>query len=163
MTLELSAQRLWKRLSAADRQAAANHLFAEPSPEAVAGAFGVIARARRMRPQTVRAMAPDAQARAVASILDPGEALAASLLVALHLGERRPLLKAFLDAMHLPHEDGILKEEAESEPAPTSEGLRAGIEALGSFPRDQVATYLNTLYLQDPGRWAALETDAVSL
>jgi hypothetical protein len=162
MTLELSAQRLWRRLSAADRQAAASHLFAEPAPEAVAGAFGVIARARRMRPQAVRAMTPEAQARAVASVLDPGEALAASLLVALHLGERRALLKAFLDAMRLPHEDGILKEEADNEPAPSADGLRAGIRALASFPQDQVATYLNTLYLQDPERWSALaESDVV--
>lgn len=156
MILELSAQRLWKRLRAADRQAAASHLFAEQAPEAVAGALGVIARARRMRPQAVRAMAPEAQARAVGSILDPGEALAASLLVALHLGARRDLLKAFLDAMGLPHEDGILKDEADKAPAPTLEELRQGIQALASFPSDQVATYLNTLYLQDPERWGRL-------
>jgi hypothetical protein len=163
MILELSAQRLWKRLGAADRQAAASHLFAEPAPEAVAGAFGVIARARRMRPQAVRAMAPEAQARAVASILDPGEALAASLLVALHLGARRDLLKAFLDAMGLPHEDGILTDDADKAPAPTLDGLRQGIKALASFPKDQVATYLNTLYLQDPERWSGLaEVDGVS-
>jgi len=162
MILELSAQRLWKRLSAGDRQGAAAHLFADPAPEAVAGAFGVIARARRMRPQAVRARTPEAQARAVGSILDPGEALSASLLVALHLGARRDLLKAFLDAMHLPHEDGILTEEADKQPRPTAEGLRAGIQALASFPKDQVATYLNTLYLQDPERWGALaEVDVV--
>ena len=94
MILELSAQRLWKSLSAKDRLAAANHLFAEPAPEAVAGAFGIIARARRMRPQAVRAMAPEAQARAVASILDPGEALAASLLVALHRTRWEPRMVA---------------------------------------------------------------------
>jgi hypothetical protein len=156
MILEPSAQRLWKRLCPADRQAAANHLFAEPTPEAVAGAFGAIARTRRMRPQAVRAMAPEAQARAIASILDPGEALSASLLVALHLGERRPLLRAFLDAMKLPHEDGILKDEADVEPAPTAPALGAGVKALASFPKDHVTTYLNTLYLQDPERWSAL-------
>jgi hypothetical protein len=161
MILELSAQRLWKRLSGADRLAAANHLFAEPAPEAVAGAFGVIARARRMRPQAVRAMTPEAQAKAVASILDPGEALSASLLVALHLGERRSLLKAFLDAMHLPHEDGILKDDAEKEPLPTADAVRAGVQALAAFPKDQVVMYLNVLFLQDPGRWTALaEVDA---
>jgi hypothetical protein len=162
MNLELSAQRLWKRLTPADRQAAANHLFADPAPEAVAGAFGVIARARRMRPQAVRAMTPEAQARAVASILDTGEALAASLLVALHLGERRDLLKAFLDAMSLPHENGILKEEAESAPTPTAESLRPGIAALAAFPKDQVAMYLNVLFLQDPERWKALADAEVS-
>ena len=161
MNLEPNAARIWKRLASADRQAAATHLFADPAPEAVAGAFAAIVRARRMRPQAVRAMSPEAQARAVAAILDPGEALAGSLLVALHLGERRPLLRAFLDAMGLPHEDGILKEEAEETPAPTVEALRTAIQGLASFPKDHVDTYLNTLFLQDPDRWAALaETEA---
>jgi hypothetical protein len=156
MNLEPTASRIWKRLNPADRLAAATHLFAEPAPEAVAGAFGAIVRARRMRPQAVRAMSPEAQARAVAAILDPGEPLASSLLVALHLGERRPLLRAFLDAMRLPHEDGILKEEAEEHPAPAAEALRAALQVLAGFPRDHVAVYLNTLFLQDPERWAAL-------
>jgi hypothetical protein len=63
--------------------------------------------------------------------------------------------------MRLPHEDGILKEEAENEPAPTGEALRTGVLALAAFPRDQVSTYLNVLYLQDPERWSALsEIDA---
>ena len=53
-------------------------------------------------------MDAESQARAVAQILDPGEGLAASLLVALHLGERRAVLSTFLDAVGLPHEDGIL-------------------------------------------------------
>jgi hypothetical protein len=157
MILEPTAGRVWKHLSPADRLAAATHLFAEPAPEAVAGAFSAIVRARRMRPQAVRAMSPDAQARAIAVILDPGEPLAGSLLVALHLGERRPLLRAFLDAMQLPHEDGILKEEAEQSPAPSSGALRTALPALASFPKDHVAVYLNTLFLQDPERWAALE------
>lgn len=156
MNLEPTAGRIWKRLGPADRLAAATHLFAEPAPEAVAGAFGAIVRARRMRPQAVRAMSPDAQARAVAAILDPGEPLAGSLLVALHLGDRRPLLHAFLDAMGLPHEDGILKDEAEESPPPAAEALRKALQALASFPKDQVTVYLNTLYLQDPERWAAL-------
>jgi hypothetical protein len=156
MTLEPTAGRVWKRLSPADRLAAATHLFAEPSPDAVAGAIAAIVRARHMRPQAVRAMSPEGQARAVAAILDPGEPLAGSLLVALHLGERRPLLRAFLDAMGLAHEDGILKEDAEEGPAPTAEALERALPALTSFPRDQVAVYLNTLYLQDPQRWAAL-------
>ncbi|HSD28837.1 MAG TPA: hypothetical protein VLL75_16165 [Vicinamibacteria bacterium] len=161
MTLEPTAGRVWKRLPPTDRLAAATHLLAEPAPEAVAGASAAIARARRMRPQAVRAMSPEAQARALGAILDPGESLAASLLVALHLGERRPLLRAFLDAMELPHEDGILKEEAEEGPPPAAGAIRTALPAMASFPKDQVSVYLNTLYLQDPGRWAALtEVDA---
>jgi hypothetical protein len=154
MKLEPTAVRVWKRLSAAERHSAANHLFAEPTPENVGAALGAIARARRMRPQAVRTMPAEDQARALAAILDPGEPLAGSLLVALHLGERRPLLSAFLDALGLPHEDGILKDDAGETPTP--DALRTAVGALAGFPRDHVALYLNTLFLQDAERWAAI-------
>jgi hypothetical protein len=36
------------------------------------------------------------------------------------------------------------------------EKARQAVEALVSFPRAQVLTYVNTLVLQDPERWAAL-------
>ena len=156
MTLETTATRLWKRLGPAERLAAATHLVAEPAPEAMAAAFAAIVRVRHMRPQAVRAMSPDTQARTIATLLEPGESLAASLLVALHLGDRRPLLRAFLDGLGLPHEDGILKEEDAAMPAATLAEGRKGVEALASFPAEQVAMYLNTLYLQDPDRWAVV-------
>jgi hypothetical protein len=62
----------------------------------------------------------------------------------------------FLDAVGLPHEDGILKEEADA--VDLGEGkLRSGAEALKSkFSADEIRTYLNTLWLQDPERWDGL-------
>jgi hypothetical protein len=154
---ETTATRLWKRLSPEERLAAALSFWEEPPAEVVGTALTLIVKARHMRPQAVRALAPDARARALAPVLDPGDALAAALLVALHLGQRRALLSVFLDALGLPHENGVLKDEPE--PAPLEqEQARAGVKALqAAFPRTQVETYLNTLWLQDPGRWAVLE------
>jgi len=48
------------------------------------------------------------KSRTLAAVLDPGEALAAALLVALHLGPRREMLARFLDAAGLEHEDGMM-------------------------------------------------------
>jgi len=31
------------------------------------------------------------------------------------------------------------------------------VRALAAFPPEQVTTYLNTLYLQDPDRWGVLD------
>ena len=155
MPLQPTASRLWKHLSSEDRLAATNAFFKEPSPEVVGMALGAIVRARHMRPQAARALAPEAQARILATVLDPGEALSASLLVALHLAERRPLLGAFLDALGLPHENGVLKEEGEAAPLDEPH-VRKGLAALGAFPPTHVETYLNTLWLQDPERWAVL-------
>ncbi len=154
---EPTSSRLWKRLSREERQAAASHFFAQPPQEALGSALAVLIKARHLRPQVARSMAPEEQARALSSVLDVGENLAASLLVALHLGERRPMLGIFLDAAGLPHEDGLLKEEADAV-AFTEDNARAGVRALAAaFPKDQVLVYLNTLWLQDPDRWAPLE------
>jgi hypothetical protein len=157
MTQHLTANRLWKSLSQDERRAAADHFFRETPRELAASAVAVLAKARNMRPQAARSLTVDAQARILASVLDPGEPLAQGLLVSLHLAERRPLLAAFLDALSMPHENGVLAEEAESTPPPTPEQARKGIAALAAFPRTQVLTYVNTLLLQDPERWKALE------
>lgn len=162
MTLEPTAVRLWKHLSRADRLAAATCFWREPPQEMLGAALAAIVKARRMRPQAARALSDEVRSPALAGILDPGEALAAALLVALHLGERRPLLTAFLDALGLPHEDGILKEEADALPPPTPEAVSSALAALGTFGRPEVEAYMNTLWLQDPTRWAALERVAVS-
>jgi hypothetical protein len=157
MALHPTATRLWKHLPPEDRLAAAMAFFAEPPPELAPSALAVLASARHMRPQAARALSPDAQARILATVLDPGESLAQGLLIALHLAERRPMLAAFLDALGLPHEDGVLKEEADTLPPVEEEKARAAAAALTRFPSPQVLVYLNALWLQDPERWAALE------
>jgi len=156
MSFHPSASRLWKSLPREERLAAAAAFFHEPSPELYGSALSALAKSRHMRPQAARALAPDAQARMLATVLDPGESLAQGLLVALHFAERRSLLAAFLDGLGLPHEDGVLTEEAEASAPPTEERIRAAVAALSSYPPDQVKTYLNTLWLQDPDRWRAL-------
>jgi hypothetical protein len=93
-------------------------------------------------------------------VLDPKEPLAQGLLVSLHLGERRPLLRAFLDALSLAHEDGVLKEEGDAAAFVSPAQARAGVAVFASFPAGQVRTYLNTLWLQDFGRWGVLEAAA---
>ena len=155
--MEPTATRVWKRLSREERLAAATHFWREPSDEVVGSALSAVVKARHVRPQVARALPPEEQARALAGVLDPGEALAAALLVALHLGERRPLLATFLDAAGLRHEDGILHDEKDVQPLPEA-AAREGVRALAeAYPREQVETYLNTLWLQDPDRWHVLE------
>jgi hypothetical protein len=160
MAFHPTAIRLWKHLPPEERLAAATAFFAEPPPELAGTALGALVKARHLRPQAARALAPDAQARILATVLDPGEPLAHGLLVSFHLAQRRPLLGAFLDALSLPHEDGVLKEETEPAPPVDVEKARSAVAALVSFPAGQVRTYLNTLWLQDPERWGALEAVA---
>jgi len=155
MPLEKTATRVWKRLTREERLAAAAAFWRETPQDVAAAALGAIVRARHLRPQVARSLDEEEKARSLAAVLDPGESVASALLVALHLGPRRGMLASFLDAAGLPHENGILKDE---DGAPLSEGAaRAGVEALAaSYPRADIETYLNTLWLQDPERWDAL-------
>ena len=43
----------------------------------------------------------------------PDDSLATSLLLALHLGRRQPLLSAFLDRMGIPHDEGMIDPDHE--------------------------------------------------
>jgi len=164
LPFEPTATRLWKRLTPQERLSAATHFWSEPPQEVAIAALAAIVKARRLRPQVARSLPLEARSRALASVLDPGESLAAALLVALHLGERRPLLAAFLDDLGLPHEDGILTDEADRRPAPSANAARGAVRTLvPSFPPRDVGVYLNTLWLQDPDRWAALEAASDAL
>jgi hypothetical protein len=156
MTLQPTATRLWKSLPLDDRHAAALAFFAETPRELAGAALGVLAKARHMRPQAARTLPAEAQSRILASVLDPGEPLAQGLLVSLHLAQRRQMLAAFLDALGLPHENGVLSEAAESTPPAGEHELRRAVASLSAFPPSQVLTYVNTLWLQDPERWSAL-------
>jgi hypothetical protein len=155
--MESTSVRVWKRLTREERMAAATAFWRETAPEVLASALGAIVKARHVRPQVARAMTDDAKAQALAGILDPGESVAASLLVGLHLVHRQPMLAAFLDALGMPHENGVLKEEADAMAAPQQAAAQAAVASLAArFPAHEVSTYLNTLWLQDPERWAAL-------
>lgn len=159
MRFEPTASRLWKSLSREERGAAASAFWKQTPPEVAGLALTAVVQARHLRPQVARSLPPEEQARALASVLNLGEPVAASLLVALHLGERRPMLATFLDAAGLAHEDGVLKDEAGDE-AVTADAAGKGIAALraAGHPPETILTYLNTLWLQDPDRWKALES-----
>lgn len=155
--MESTSARVWKRLTREERMAAATAFWRDTAPEVMASALGAIVKARHVRPQVARAMTDEAKAQALAGILDPGESVAASLLVALHLADRRPMLAAFLDALGMPHENGVLKEEADAIAPPPTAAAQAAVRSLAAlFPAHEVTTYLNTLWLQDSERWSAL-------
>jgi hypothetical protein len=159
MHFEPTASRLWKRMSREERNAAATAFWSETPPEVSGLALSAVVQARHLRPQVARALPPEEQARALASVLNVGEPVAASLLVALHLGERRPMLATFLDAAGLPHENGVLKDDDDGA-AVSEDAARKGVEALraAGHGAERIRTYLNTLWLQDPERWKALAT-----
>jgi hypothetical protein len=77
--------------------------------------------------------------------------------VSYHLAAQRPMLAAFLDALGLGHDNGLITTDPDG-PIPV-ERLTAAAEALDqTFPPADVSLYLATLLSQDPDTWGALQS-----
>ena len=147
---------LWKQLSPERKQQAAEAFWhnEDAAPEQ-AEAIGLIAQRIKFRLKSVMAMPADRKARYVAGMPVVSELMAARLLVTYHLVHQRPMMGAFLDALGVAHEQGIISDEEMKAPSP--DALRTAVAALtAAFPAGDVALYLSTLMWQDPETWGPL-------
>ena len=119
-------------------------------------AIVAIARRLNFRPKSVQALPIERRAKQLAHLPDVSDTVAARALIAFHMVTKRPMMAAFLDAVGIAHEDGIIT--AEEVPAPDPARLKAGVKALrDGFPEDDVKLYLQTLTALDPQTWGELE------
>jgi hypothetical protein len=155
----LSIAKLWASLEPAVRTLSAHALYAHDwgATPTRREADSAVAAALRTREVSVRKMPVDKRADYLARAVRPGESLASSLLLALHLEHRRPMLAAFLDAVGIPHENGLISGDDEIGPLDAAAVGRAALALFERFPPDEVAVYLATLLAMDPDLWAALE------
>ena len=88
---------------------------------------------------------------------DVSDAIATRALIAYHFAAQRPLMAAFLDALGIAHEDGLIT--AEQVDAPDRAKLAAAAEKVqATFPADDLELYLRTLLILDGDTWKALDT-----
>lgn len=145
------------------RQRAARAFWsAEDAADDQLQAVLLIAQQKKFRPKTVVALDLDRKTRHLASLLSLPDQLAARALIVYHLAEQRPMMGAFLDALDIKHENGLIEDEAVK---PDPEKLGAALGRLSAdFPPDDVRLYLKTLVCQDPETWGGLaETDSLKL
>jgi len=147
---------IWREMSVEQRLAAAVALWDDgDSAPQQAEAVHAIARQLRFRPQSVLRLPAEKRARHLASLRIVSESLASRALVVYHLTTKRPMLAAFLDALGIAHEDGLIAEGAKD--VPDADRLREAAAALlAQFPPADVRTYFLTLAVQDPATWGAL-------
>jgi hypothetical protein len=147
---------LWKALPSERKLQAAEAFWTDQEANLEqAEAIGLIAQKIKFRAKSVITMPADKKARHLASFPNVSELVAARLLVAYHLAHQRPMMGAFLDAIGITHENGMIADEEMK--APPAEALLKGATTIaGQFPKDDVALYLNTLLWQDPETWGAL-------
>ena len=155
MTAEWTPSRIWMGLPHDLRSLAARG-YDWKSPETRRDAELAIARSLRFREIFVRKLPLEKRIAYLASAVRPDDALAASLLVALHITHRRPMLATFLDTLGIPHEDGVITAGHEP-PPPGAEALADAARTLDTrFPEAEVTLYLKTLLAIDPETWAGL-------
>ena len=154
-TTTLTPSRLWKRMTLEQRQRAARSFWSdeEATNDQVQAAL-LIAQQKKFRPKTIVGLDVDRKARHLASLVTLPDAIAGRALIVYHLAEQRPMMKAFLDALGITHEDGVIQQEDVKPDASKIPAAAAAIEQ--SYPPDDVRLYLNTLLCQDPDTWAAL-------
>jgi hypothetical protein len=147
---------LWKQLDPDRKRQAADAFWRDESAaNEQAEAIGLIAQRIKFRLKSVITMPVEKKSQYVLSMPAVSEMLAARLLVAYHLAHQRPMMGAFLDALGISHEDGIIAEEDVKPPA--ADALKSAASSLAaSYPAGDVSLYLSTLVWQDPDTWGAL-------
>lgn len=151
----LTPSRLWKRMTRDQRVIVARAFWKDgnAADDQIQAAL-VIAQQKKFRPKTVVALDEERKALHLASIPALPDNLAAKALVIYHLNEQRPMMSAFLDALGLPHENGLIQDES---PKPDREKIAPAAGKIAEmFPADHVSLYLSTLLCQDPETWAGL-------
>jgi hypothetical protein len=151
----LSPARLWKRMPTEQRFEVAGVFWADKEATAQhLDAMAEIARRLKFRAKTVQGLSLEKKAHYLAS-LPISDALASYVLIAYHLAARRPLMGAFLDALGIAHENGVLA--GDRVPPPDQRRLaEAAAKVLAEYPAQDVELYLRTLLAQDPETWGAL-------
>lgn len=119
-------------------------------------ALVLIAKRLNFRTKSVQTFSPERRGQALARTPDVSDAIATRALVAYHFEARRDLMAAFLDALGVEHEHGMISDEEGIKP-PATDALKTAIEKVNaSFPEQDVTLYLRTLLAVDGDTWANL-------
>jgi len=153
---EFRPSRLWKKMSAERRMAAAEVFWAdEQSTEQQVEAVGALAGHMKFRPKSVISLPLEKKVKYLSTLPNVSDTVAARALVNYHLEHQRPMMAAFLDLLGIAHENGLISEENVAKP--DAQKLKAAAADLSSkFPKEDVMLYFSTLVSQDPDTWGAL-------
>lgn len=157
----LTPSRLWKRMSPEQRLVAARGLWSdEQGTDDQFQAILLIAQQKKFRAKTVLALEDDRKAKHFASLATLPDPMAARALVSYHLTAQREMMGAFLDALGIAHDNGLIQDDGAK---PDPEKIAAAIALIrDKFPEQHVSLYLDTLRCQDPDTWAVLGEGVVS-
>ena len=157
----LTPATLWRQLDAPTREIAARAVYKHSPGSSKAEADALIANAMRFRPAAIRKLPVEKRVQYLLSRVPVDDGLASTLLMALHLGPRAELLKGFLTALEIPHEEGLIDDRYDLQPQSVESLKQAIAQGYENFDRDHFQLYLAALVALDPETWGAIP-DALS-
>ena len=151
--------RLWKTMTAEQRAAAADAFWKEDQADIQMQhmeAIVTIARRMNFRPKSVQALPLERKSKMLAQMADVSDSIATRALISYHFQAKRELMSAFLDAVGITHDNGMIAEE--SVPPPPADKLAAAIKDVRTkFSPADVDLYLHTLATLDGDTWAGMD------
>ncbi|HHQ48503.1 MAG TPA: hypothetical protein ENK19_06420 [Acidobacteria bacterium] len=148
---------VWDLLTEEEQRAAAAAAWDGAEGEGRLLLQATMAKELKFRPQTIKRLPAAKVAGRLAHMAKRlPEDVVFQLLFHFHLAERRELLGEFLDAVGLPHDNGVLDLPEDAAP-PDEEKVREAARALVEAHGREALVYLATLYVADRDFWAGVE------
>jgi hypothetical protein len=149
-------QTIWKEMGEERRKSAAEAFYADTNlKEFHRAAELFIARNKNFRPAFVKKLPLEKRASYLAYLPLPPD-LIGQLIVSYHFARQKPLMSAFLNALGIANDDGVISDSAEVT-APDKAALSAAAEKIkAEFPTEDVRIYFDTLQAQNPDTWGGL-------
>ena len=152
----MDTQAIWKEMGEERRKQAAEAFYGDESlKEFHRAAELFIARNKNFRPAFVKKLPMEKRASYLAHLPIPPD-LIGQLIVTYHFAHQKPLMSAFLNALGIENEGGVISDSADVK-EPDAAALKAAAEKMkAEFPAADVRIYFATLYAQNPETWAGL-------
>jgi hypothetical protein len=148
---------VWELMDDDEKKAAAVAFWNEADRESRSALEVALAQDLKFRPQSVRLLSAERVAGRLVRLADAlPETVLFQYLFHLHMGDRRPLMVEYLDAVGLPHDDGALDLPDDFE-GPDPEKVEAAARDLIKTKEREALVYLGTLMVADTDFWTSLE------
>ena len=148
---------IWELMNDDEKKAAAVAFWKGADRESRAGLEMALAQDLKFRPQSVRQLSAEKVSGRLVRLAEAvPETVLFQYLFHLHMGERRPLMVEYLDAVGLPHDNGALELPEDFEGPDGAKVEQAGRELVKAHDHEALV-YLGTLSVADADFWEALE------
>ena len=154
--MSVSANRIWRQMLEEIRIAAGRLYWAEPKGGGKQRLFASLAKAKNLREVTVRKAPIERLANWTAGTLSLPDEIVEELLKDYLLHEHRGVIVSFLEALKIPHADGMIDRSFDIATLSDERVREAARSLLGSADRLGALLYMKYLVLQG-GPWAAIE------